>query len=198
MSKKKRKPRRKKLARPGPANLYARAIGIAINENRKGTLIRLMDTAIWMWFFERDPFAIHLLVCASYFVLADLGKNSGKGPPIEKGFGRFSMSAVYDFLRHAEPDMLNDSVDLVSSVNQWMLFDGITSFELLFNGRTVYMRTFDAYYALWPTDVHPKLRENAAAFLPKGVSVEEATRLKRSEFFAKYSEMFADQIRTGR
>src|SRR5947209_8740589 len=153
-----------------------------------------MDTAIYLWFFERDPFAIHLLVCASYMVLSDLGRKSGKGPVIEKDFGRFPMTAVYDFLRHAEPDMLDDSVDLVPAVNEWMLFDAITSFERLFNGRTAYMRTFDAYYALHPTEAHPKLREHAADLLPKGITVEGAARLGRVEFFMKLTEMFAAEI----
>src|SRR5258707_14098391 len=148
MAKKKKKSRRKKLPYPSPASLAARAAGIAINENRKGTLIRLMDTAIRDWFLERDPFPIHLLACASYMVLADLGRNNGKGPVIEKDFGRFSLTTVYDFLRHAEPDMLNDSVDLVPTVNEWMLFDAINSFERLFSRRTIFMQTFVAYYAL--------------------------------------------------
>jgi hypothetical protein len=109
LSKKKRKPRRKKLKHVPQQSLAARASGFVIHANRRDTLIRLMDEAISSWFFERDPFAIHLLVCTSYFVLCDLGKNSGKGPRFEKTFGRFDMTAVYDFLRHAEADMLNDS-----------------------------------------------------------------------------------------
>src|SRR5207237_8714532 len=117
LAKKKRKHRRKKLRYPSPESLAARASGVAINENRRGTLMRLMDAAIYDWFFERDPFAIHLLVCASYMVLSDLGRKSGKGPIIEKDFGRFPMTDVYDFLRHAATDMLDDSVYLVTVVN---------------------------------------------------------------------------------
>src|SRR5436309_14311823 len=129
MSKKKKKPRRKKLDKPSPESLVARTSGFVINESRSGTLIRLMDTAILDWFFERDPFVIHLLVSASYFVLCDLGLKNGKGPIIIKtNEDRFKTSAVYDFLRHAEPDMLNDSVDLVPLMNQWLLFDAIHSF----------------------------------------------------------------------
>ena len=157
--------------------------------------MRLMDTAIYDWFFERDPFAIHLMVSASYMVLSDLGRKSGKGPVIEKDYGRFFLTTVYDFLRHAEPDMLDDSVDLVPAVNEWMLFDAITSFQTLFNGSTVYMRTFDAYYALQPPGAHPQLREHAADFLPKGITVEEAARLSRIEFFTKLTEMFAAENR---
>jgi hypothetical protein len=196
VSKKKKKLRRKKVPYPSLENLAARASGIAINENRRGTLIRLMDSAIRDWFFERDPFVIHLLVCASYMALADLGRKSGKGPVIEKDFGRFSLTTVYDFLRHAEPDMLDDSVDLVPWFNEWMLFDGITSFERLFNGTTAYMRTFQAYYALHPLGggVHARLREHVADFLPEGITAEEAARLNRIEFLMKLPGMFAAEI----
>lgn len=195
---KEKKQRRKKLAQPSPESLAARAAGFVINENRRGTLVRLMDTAINDWFFERDPFVIHLMVCASYFVLCDLGFNNGKGPRIARDMGRFNMEAVYDFLRHAEADMLNDSVDLVPTISQWMLFDAIESFERLFGGRTLYMRTFEAYYAVWPTTVHAELPKHAEPFLPEGISVEEAQRLGRLEFFAKITEMFAAQVPSSR
>jgi hypothetical protein len=193
VSKKKKKLRRKRLPYPSPANLAARAAGIAINENRRGTLMRLMDNAIHDWFFGGDPFVIHLLICASYMVLADLGRKSGKGPVIERDSGRFSMTVVYDFLRHAEPDMLNDSVDLVPTTSEWMLFDGITSFQRLFDGSTAYMRTFDAYYVLHSLGggAHRHLRERAANYLPKGITVDKAAGLGRIEFFTKLSEMFA-------
>ena len=193
MSKKKKKSRRKKLPYPSPANLAARAAGIAINENRRGTLMRLMDNAIHDWFFGGDPFVIHLLVCASYMVLADLGRKSGKGPVIENDRGRFALTTVYDFLRHAQPDMLDDSVDLVPTNSEWMLFDGITSFQRLFDGSTAYMRTFDAYYVLHSLGggVHRHLRERAANYLPKGITLEEAERLGRIEFFTKVSGLFA-------
>jgi hypothetical protein len=178
-------------------SLFERASGFAINENRRGTLIRLMDIAILDWFLERDPFAIHLLVCACYMVLADLGKKNGKGPHFEKHFGRFEMTAVYDFLRHAKPGMLNDSVDLPPIVNDWLLFDVIASFERLFNGRTLFMRTFQAYYAIRPSVAHAKLPKHADAFLPEGLSIEKAERLAkhgRVRFFTEVSEMFARGI----
>ncbi|HYR23563.1 MAG TPA: hypothetical protein VEP30_11650 [Chthoniobacterales bacterium] len=157
-----------------------------------------MDTAIREWFLDRDPFAIHMLVCASYFVLTDIGKDNGKAPPIMQHFSKFTFGAVYDFLRHGEAGMTDDSVDLVPEINQWLMFDGITSFQALFGGSTAFMRTFDAYYALRPSSVHAHIREHAAKFLPKGVSIEKASRLNRMEFFAKYSEMFAAEIKAGR
>jgi hypothetical protein len=193
----KKQPRRKKLRHPRAESLAARASGFVINESRRGTLIRLMDTAILDWFLERDPFAIHFLVCGCYMVLADLGKKSGAGPRFEKRFGRFDMTAVYDFLRHAKPDLLNDSVDFPPVVNEWLLFDAIESFRRLFNGTSAFMRTFQAYFMLDPSGIDPKPLERVLDFFPEGVTVEEAKRLaslSRIAFFAEVSEMFAQDI----
>jgi len=60
VSKKKKKPRRKKLRYISPGSLAARASGFAINENRRGTLVRLTDSAIFEVFRARsvrDSFA---------------------------------------------------------------------------------------------------------------------------------------------
>ena len=126
--------------------------------------------------------------------LCDLGKNNGKGPIIEKQMGRFKMTAGYDFMRHAVPDMLDDQVDLPLVLNEWLLFDGIGSFERLYGGSTVDMRTFRAHYALRPPPIHAKLRKDADAFLPEGVRVEDVEKLSRLEFFDKLTAMFAAEM----
>jgi hypothetical protein len=59
------------------------------------------------------------------------------------------------------------------------------------------MRAHDAYYVLHPPlggGAHPQLHKHAADFLPKGITVEEAMRLGRVEFFMKLTEMFAAEI----
>ncbi|MEY2577527.1 MAG: hypothetical protein QOI49_351 [Verrucomicrobiota bacterium] len=112
--------------------------------------------------------------------------------------GRFKMTAAYDFMRHATPDMLDDQIDFTPVVNEWLLFDGISSFARLYSGTTVYMRTFMAYYALQPSKPHAKLREGADAFLPEGVRIEDVEKLSRLEFFDKLAEMFAAEMRQER
>ncbi|PYJ68634.1 MAG: hypothetical protein DME76_11745 [Verrucomicrobia bacterium] len=198
MAKKRGKTRREKLRYVSAESFAARESGVVVNENRKGTLIRLMESAVFDWFLNRDPFAIHLTICACYMVLCDLGKNSRKGPQFEQHFGRFAMTVVYDFLRHAKPDMLNDSVDFVPIHNDALLFDAISAFDRIFNGRTALMRTFQAYYAIRPTFlVHRKLPEQAVVFLPESISIQEAERLAslgRVPFFTKFSEVFAKEI----
>ncbi len=56
------------------------------------------------------------------------------------------------------------------------------------------MRTFQAYFDLWLVPEKPQFREHADAFLPDGLSVEEASALERDRFFLKLTEMFAAEI----
>lgn len=189
--------RRKKLRYVSAESLAARTSGLVIHENRRGTLVRLIDTAIRDWFLERDPFPIHFLICGCWMVLADLGTKNGKGPRFEKRFGRFDMTPVYDFLRHAKPDILDDSVDLLAAMNEWLLFDSIESFRRIFNCSSAFMRTFEAYLMLHPTWINPNPLDLVLDYLPEGFSVEEAKRiafLSRLAFFAELSEVFAKEI----
>jgi hypothetical protein len=57
------------------------------------------------------------------------------------------------------------------------------------------MKTFQAFFTLWLAPEEPKLKKNAGAFLPEGITVEEAERFNRLEFFAKITEMFAALIK---
>jgi hypothetical protein len=57
------------------------------------------------------------------------------------------------------------------------------------------MMTFQAFFVLWLMPEDPKYREAAGAFLPKGLSVEEAISLSRADFLDKLSDMFSAQIK---
>jgi hypothetical protein len=181
-------PRRIKLAKPSPESLAARASGEAINATRRETLGKVLDTAIRLWFLGHDPFPVHLLICSAYFVLCDLCKGTDKGPRLETKERR-EMTAAYDFMRHGQTGMIDDSVDLVPSVNQSLLFDAILSFTRVYLGSTVLMETFLAYYV---THRSP-LSDDAAKFLPQGITVEECLKLSRIEFLTKVANMFAAQ-----
>jgi hypothetical protein len=192
MSKQRR--RRQKLRKRGAASLAAIAGGTLISATRRDTLVRLIDTAIWMWFLEKDPFATHMLACAAYNCLCDLGNPVGKGPKFQQVVTRFEMTAAYDFMRHASPNQLNDSVDLPPAANEWILFYGIQSFGKLYDGFTAYMRTFAAYFAVFLTPPDSKSRKKADAFLPEGVVIADVEKLGKLEFFAELTEVFAAEI----
>jgi hypothetical protein len=80
-----------------------------------------------------------------------------------------------------------------------ILFDAVTAFDRIFGNLTIYMRTFLAYFVLHSDHPDPeaakRMLEHAGEFMPEGITVEEAMKLWRTEFFTKVSEMFAAQYR---
>jgi hypothetical protein len=51
-----------------------------LSVTRKETLIRLIDTAVMLWFAQGDPLSIHLLIMSQYRCLEVLGEKKGLGP----------------------------------------------------------------------------------------------------------------------
>jgi len=193
-----KKRKRRIVGPPGPEHFSARAAGKVITVPRPQAIARLIDTAIWLWFFEKDPLSIHLLTLAAYQCLEDLGKDSGKAPRLKAWIGARQFTTAYDFLRHASNNPLA-GIDFAPSSNAPILFDVVASFERIFGNVTIYMRTFWAYFILHPDHPDPdaakRLLEHAGLFMPEGITVDESMKLGRIEFFAKLTEMFAAQYR---
>ena len=195
-----KKNKRRKLGPPGPEHFAARATGKFITVWRHEAIARVMDTAIWLWFLEKDPLSIHLLGSAVYKCLDDLGKKSGKGPKLKIGVAEEDFTTAYDFLRHASSNP-NSGLDFAPIVNGMIIFDAVDAFNRVFSTMTIYMRTFRAYFILHPEpevsnpDLRKRLLEQSDLFLPEAIALEEAMKLGRIDFFAKLTEMFAVQYR---
>jgi hypothetical protein len=188
----KKRKRRVPLKTVSPEALAARASGELPSFPRGTALARVLDTAIWLWFLDKDPLSVHLLIMAAHNCLEGLGKKPGKGPRRKDRAGADKFEAAFDFLRHASS---NPQVGFPPPVNGPILFDAIASFERVFGNVTIYMRTFRAYLITHPEGVDSDARQRLLArshlFLPKDITIEEASRLGRIEFFAKLREMFA-------
>jgi hypothetical protein len=195
----KKQPRRK-VGPPGPLHFAARASGKVIVVPRVDAIARLLDTAILLWFFERDPVSIHLLAVAPYNCLEILGKKDGTGPRIKSKIGAKLFETAYDFLRHASSNP-NEGMDFAPLLNGPILFDAVAAFARIFGNATMYMRTFWAYFILHPEAPVPKAREDLlkqpSAFLPEGISIDEAMKLGRIEFFTRLTKMFTVQLEAG-
>ena len=110
-----------------------------------------------------------------------------------QGNSRRKLHGMYDWLRHASSDP-HDYVDFPPRLNEYLLWACSISFEKIFRGRSPYTSTFQAYFVLWLMPEMPKFREGADAFMPNGLSVEEASALERLDFFTKLTEMFGAEI----
>ena len=194
------KKRKRKVPTPesmvGAEVLIARAAGKVITVKRRLAIARVLDMAIWLWFTEKDPLCVHLLVMAPYNCLEALGKKTGKGPKLFARMDRDQFTLAYNFLRHASSN-LNDALDFPPLANPILLFDAITSFERIFGTMTIFMHTFFAYITsgLVPDlEFSDGVRKSAAELLPKELAAEKVAEWSRIEYFCKASEVFAAQV----
>jgi hypothetical protein len=188
-----KKRKRRVIGRPGSESIAARKKGLVITTLRGNAIARLLDTAIWLWFEDRDPLSIHVLVCAAYECLDALGKKSGKGPVLKEYLGADQFTTAYDFLRHSSSNP-HVELDFPPSINAPILFDAVVAFDSIFGTLSLFMRTFRAYFTVKPEPyVSEVARNSAQEFLPDGVTVQEVKDLSAPEFFAKITEIFALQ-----
>jgi hypothetical protein len=184
----KRRDRRRKIAL-GPENISAREAGLVITVGRRQAIMSELDTAIFMWLSKLDPLSTHLVVMAAHECLCNIGGES-KGPTARQHVGKNTVNLAYDWLRHASRDP-NDIFDFPPRINEVALWDSIGSFIRIFGITTNWMDAFLAYFALHLGAEDPNVRENAHAFLPEGVTIDEVDRLNSGEFFVKMLPLFA-------
>src|SRR4051794_2416809 len=96
-----RKDRRPPPKLVGPKNWAARSFGKVIVFTREQILVRLINTAVMLWFHGGDILSIHMLAAASYKTLCDLTQKTGKVPWLTDMIGDDKLTIAYDFLRHA-------------------------------------------------------------------------------------------------
>lgn len=162
----------------------AESVGI-ISFTRVQALMRVLDTAIWLWILEKDPAAIHILVMSQYQCLEDICKKRNvTGLFASKVTDYRQRNLVYDFLRHASNNT-EGGVDFVPHVNGGYLYDAVATFRELFGVGTAYMKAFVAYFGLFFARDDPEFRHTAEQELPKGITVADFRSLSQREFFDK-------------
>lgn len=186
----KSKPRRSPRIGRQPGNTEAEKEGRVIALSRKDVLIRELDMAIYLWFFDFDPVSVHLLVKPAQRCLDDIGHRRGVRPFLKELMEGEDDDQAYDFFRHASSD-LRIHLDFAPEINQWIIWDSINAFAKIFGDRTVYMKCFSAYTAMHLASDTAKLVEVRELFFPDGVKIEDFRQVNRLEFFDKMLPLFA-------
>jgi hypothetical protein len=185
MSKKSRRPPPKPA---GPKNWAARAEGKVVVFTREQILIRLIDTAIFLWFHNGDMLSVHMLASASYKTLCDLTKKTGKVPWLTEIVGYEGLTMAYDFLRHAPSDP-NVVLDFPPRANLTLLAGTVTTFEAHFGYRTNYMTILMLRFMCILTTDKPDTKAAFAylayEYFPEDFVIEDFAKLERVEFFDK-------------
>lgn len=185
---KKHKRRKPLKSKPVYGPGVAESLGI-VSITRIEALVRVLESAIWLWALEADPLPIHILVMSQFQCLEDIGKTKGKLPLASTTTDPTQRNVVYDFLRHASGS-LSAGVDFTPIMNFGFLYDAVCTFDDLFGKTTPYMKAFLTYFQLWFPQAYPQLGHIAHYELPKGVTVADFHMLSRADFFVKLLEAF--------
>lgn len=154
-------------------------------------MVRLLDTAIWLWSLKQDPVAIHTLASAAHDSLGALGKKIGKEPTLKRIYPDAELMQAYNVFKHSTGNP-NEVTDFPPGVNVILILDATNSYHKIFGSRTAYMATFAAYVliVLAPKLPSGSVRPEAIIFLPENVEVEDVRGLSRLEFFRKLAPLF--------
>jgi hypothetical protein len=160
---------------------------------REDILVRLIETAIRLWFANGDYLSIHVLASAAYRTLSDITSKSGLKLWLTEVIGHEELTRGYDFIRHASRD-LSEVLEFVPARNIILLAATITVFETVFSYRTGAMSVLMIRFVLWlpagtsaQADVLTKL---LAKYAPENFKIEEFAQLDRMEFFKKSMPFF--------
>jgi len=120
---------------------------------------RQLETAVTLYFNDKDPVSIHTLACAAHEIIAELNKNQGGTPLILEGkivkneykkeFQRMVREAK-NFFKHAEKDP-NGSLGFNPKTNEYYLLDACEGYELLTGEKNPYF----IIYRGWFHSKHP-------------------------------------------
>jgi hypothetical protein len=160
-----------------PESIAAREQGILVTVDRWDILARQLNTAISLWFDEKDPVSIRILASGAHRNLHELThkKQPEKGPTLKGFIDWDTLYLAYDAFRHG-----GSSVEFVPDATESMMLDAIVSFHRLYGFRTPLMTTFGTYLTL------PRLAADPAnKFFYEGVRMKQIRHLSRKKFVFK-------------
>lgn len=115
-----------------------------------------LDTAILLWFLDKDPASIHTLAAASLEILHALASkrdcpsmilNSVDSAPskTQKKVRANKINMPQNFFKHAKHDP-NHVVDFVPEFSEYMMYDALRCFEAVYGARSPLMHIFAARF----------------------------------------------------
>lgn len=172
-----------------------------IQINKIDAVLRQLETAVELWFNEKDHVSIHTLASAAYQILYDLNKHH-KGPlmmpdsnivaPNMRKEWRKAFKAWPNFLKHADKDPDN-TIQFNPETNIFLLFDAVLSYN------TITKKTLPPIlccFFMWMFDHHPLAfqSEIAESFRKKFPINKNAEVLNRTQFFKKTMQVISIDI----
>ncbi len=154
--------------------------------NKFDAMQRQLDTAIEMWFSDRDPVAIHTLLLASHEILHTLFRKKGlrhflfDSAAIRKDMRQEWTNQIrkcYNFLKHAQRDH-DSSIVFNPSLNEFVIIHSIQGLKDMKIPLTFFHEAFSQWFLI-----------NRTEFLPDGlrhsveiIDISDLRALPKQEF----------------
>ncbi|MDO8734758.1 MAG: hypothetical protein Q7K21_06335 [Elusimicrobiota bacterium] len=115
---------------------------------------RQLETAIILYFNDKDPISIHTLVCAAHEVIADITKKAGgnslilEGNMIKQEYKndfRKMVRKAKNFFKHGDNDS-NDTIVFNPDMNDTYLIDTCEGYQLLTGEINPYFVIYRAWF----------------------------------------------------
>jgi len=125
---------------------------------------RQLETAVILYFNEKDPISIHTLAAAAHHIIVDLNKKAGGQPLILEGAivkeeykdeFRKMIREAKNFLKHADIDQ-DKVLDFNLVSNDYYLLDACEGYEMLTGEKNPYF----TIYRGWFHYMHPNILSN--------------------------------------
>lgn len=129
---------------------------------------RQLETAIILYFNDKDPISIHTLVCASHEIIANLNKKTNGTPLILEGTivkeeykkdFRDMVREAKNFFKHANKDS-DEVLDFNPDTNDHYLLDACEGYQLLTGEKNPYFIT----YRGWFNYKYPQILNNFVSY----------------------------------
>ncbi len=130
---------------------------------------RQLETAVTLYFNDRDPVSIHTLTCAAHEILATLNKKRGNPPSIisdslikepHKAEFRKWLREAMNFVKHADKDS-EGVLTFYPAVNEYFLLDSCELYQILTGEKVPHFIIFRA----WFNSRHPHVLKTPAGTL---------------------------------
>lgn len=154
---------------------------------------RQIDTAIELWFMEKDPIPIHTLVCSAYQIVHDINAHQGTSDllydnhRIRNEHRKEVISKLknaYNFFKHADndPNPLG-SILFNQDITPFFILCTIVGLEGLGIAPTIFRKVFYVYFAIQKPHI---FMDDALQFIFENIPPDEIAHIKslrRQEFF---------------
>jgi hypothetical protein len=160
--------------------------------DRREIVGRILDTAILLWFAERDPVSTHILACIAHQNLDALGTKKGIGCPTLKETVKWEdIYSAYNDFRHCNGDP-DHRDQFAPDNNKELIIDSVNSFRMIFEFHSPWMMTF----AFFQTRNEPEITAHLSSMFPN-VRIHDVAKLPMREFAQTMHPVFVSAYEQG-